>query len=213
MYVENSGKRSGVSHPCGYLKASTNLSCVNLFVMPYNYPVILPLIEQMIKQKMKPTMEWRRMFDDYLKMLPPYYINPLRKSLKQIAAPNLIADNYNLGLSYSVTVYFKKLKEQTKLASDRFLALTDLLGCKGVTVQSRYASASATQLPNFQNLLSMLTGEDVLYAKTDLNDFPGFSIGKMNIKKRLLPRQFHNPFDVSRSDLMSQLRKMRLNFS
>ena len=213
VYVENSGKQTGISHPCGYLKASSNLTCVNLFVMPYNYPVILPLIEMLIKQKMKPTMDWRRMFDDYLKMLPPYYFIPFRKSLKQIAAaPTLISDNFNTGLSYSVTVYFKKLKEQTKVAADRFLAVGDVPNNKGVAVQPRYSSVSVTQLPNFQKLLASITGDDVLPGKVEVSDFPGFCIGRPDAKKQLLPREYHNPFDISRKHLLSQLSKMRLNF-
>ncbi|CAK8684006.1 integrator complex subunit 6-like [Clavelina lepadiformis] len=213
VYVENSGKQSNVSHPCGYLKASTNLTCVNLFAMPYNYPVIIPLIDQLIKQKFKPSNEWRRMFDDYLKTVPPYYINPLRKSLKQIAAPNLILDTFNVGLSYSVTVYFKKLKEQTKVAADRFLVAGDMNnGSKGVSVQARYSSLSITQLPNFQKLLASLTGDDMVGTKVELNDFPGFCITKPDAKRRVLPRQFHNPFDIPRCRLLQQLRRMRLNF-
>lgn len=44
MFVSNSYKNSDVDHAFGYLKASTSLTCVNLFVMPYNYPVLLPLL-------------------------------------------------------------------------------------------------------------------------------------------------------------------------
>ena len=44
MFVSNSAKYSDIGHPFGYLKASTNLNCVNLFVMPYNYPALLPLL-------------------------------------------------------------------------------------------------------------------------------------------------------------------------
>lgn len=44
MFVANSAKYSDIGHPFGYLKASSNLSVVNLFVMPYNYPVLLPLL-------------------------------------------------------------------------------------------------------------------------------------------------------------------------
>lgn len=44
VYVSNSAKYSELGHPFGYLKASTALNCVNLFVMPYNYPVLLPLL-------------------------------------------------------------------------------------------------------------------------------------------------------------------------
>ncbi|XP_010795590.1 integrator complex subunit 6-B-like, partial [Notothenia coriiceps] len=44
VFVCNSAKYSDLGQPCGYLKASTALNCVNLFVMPYNYPVLLPLL-------------------------------------------------------------------------------------------------------------------------------------------------------------------------
>ena len=44
VFVANSGKQKGLSQPFGYLKASTNLTHVTLFVMPYNYPSLLPLI-------------------------------------------------------------------------------------------------------------------------------------------------------------------------
>lgn len=46
VFVSSSGKQSELGHPFGYLKASTTLTCVNLFVMPYNYPVLLPLLGQ-----------------------------------------------------------------------------------------------------------------------------------------------------------------------
>lgn len=44
VFVCNSAKYSDLGQPFGYLKASTTLTCVNLFVMPYNYPVLLPLL-------------------------------------------------------------------------------------------------------------------------------------------------------------------------
>ncbi|XP_060689381.1 integrator complex subunit 6 isoform X3 [Hemiscyllium ocellatum] len=75
VYVNNSGKYSDLGHPFGYLKASTALNCVNLFVMPYNYPVLLPLLDDLFKvHKLKPVMKWRQAFENYLKTMPPYYI-------------------------------------------------------------------------------------------------------------------------------------------
>ncbi|XP_015279535.1 PREDICTED: protein DDX26B isoform X3 [Gekko japonicus] len=46
VFVSSSAKYSELGHPFGYLKASTTLTCVNLFVMPYNYPVLLPLLAE-----------------------------------------------------------------------------------------------------------------------------------------------------------------------
>uniref|UniRef100_A0A8C6LLP7 Integrator complex subunit 6 n=1 Tax=Nothobranchius furzeri TaxID=105023 RepID=A0A8C6LLP7_NOTFU len=75
VFVSNSAKYSDLGQPFGYLKASTALNCVNLFVMPYNYPVLLPLLDDLIKvHKFKPTLKWRQSFENYLKTMPPYYI-------------------------------------------------------------------------------------------------------------------------------------------
>ena len=41
--MNNSGKRDGLTHPFGYLKASSSLTHVTLFVMPFNYRELLPL--------------------------------------------------------------------------------------------------------------------------------------------------------------------------
>ncbi|XP_059694964.1 integrator complex subunit 6 isoform X3 [Haemorhous mexicanus] len=113
VYVSNSAKYSELGHPFGYLKASTALNCVNLFVMPYNYPVLLPLLDDLFKvHKAKPTLKWRQSFESYLKTMPPYYLGPLKKAVRMMGAPNLIADNVEYGLSYSVISYLKKLSQQ-----------------------------------------------------------------------------------------------------
>uniref|UniRef100_A0A6Q2YXX6 VWFA domain-containing protein n=1 Tax=Esox lucius TaxID=8010 RepID=A0A6Q2YXX6_ESOLU len=75
VFVCNSANYSDLGQPFGYLKASTALNCVNLFVMPYNYPVLLPLLDDLIRvHKFKPPVKWRQLFENYLKTMPPYYI-------------------------------------------------------------------------------------------------------------------------------------------
>ena len=51
IYVSNSARFSEQSYPFGYLKASSSLSAVNLFVMPYNYPVLLPLLGERERER------------------------------------------------------------------------------------------------------------------------------------------------------------------
>ena len=56
------------------LQASTNLLTVNLFVLPYNYPMLLPLLDDLFKaHRLKPTNEWRTQFHNYLRTMPTYY--------------------------------------------------------------------------------------------------------------------------------------------
>uniref|UniRef100_A0A8C1JLY9 Integrator complex subunit 6 n=1 Tax=Cyprinus carpio TaxID=7962 RepID=A0A8C1JLY9_CYPCA len=75
VFVCNSAKYGELGQPFGYLKASTALNCVNLFVMPYNYSVVLPLFDDLITvHKFKPPAKWRQSFENYLKTVPPYYI-------------------------------------------------------------------------------------------------------------------------------------------
>ena len=50
--------------------------------MPYNYPVLLPLIDDLVKiHRMKPTKEWKNNFDNYLRNMPPYYITVSNKQI------------------------------------------------------------------------------------------------------------------------------------
>jgi len=44
VFVAGSGKYSDVGCPFGYLKASSTSQVVNLIVMPYNYPLLVPLL-------------------------------------------------------------------------------------------------------------------------------------------------------------------------
>ena len=74
MFISNSGKYSDIGHAFGYMKASTNLQTVNLFVMPYNYPIVIALLDEYIKvHKYKPPPLWKQKFDNYLKTMPLYY--------------------------------------------------------------------------------------------------------------------------------------------
>jgi len=42
--VAGSGKYNDIGCPFGYLKASSTNQVVNLVVMPYNYPLLVPLL-------------------------------------------------------------------------------------------------------------------------------------------------------------------------
>ncbi|CAG0882627.1 unnamed protein product [Cyprideis torosa] len=120
VFVPNSSKNVEVSHPFGYLKANTSLQSVNLFVMPYNYPVLLPLLEEVIKvHRMKPPREWRVQFDNYVRSMPSYYMGPLKKALNRMGCGHLLMDVQEPGLSYTVANYLKKVKAMAKQEQER----------------------------------------------------------------------------------------------
>ncbi|KAK6309524.1 hypothetical protein J4Q44_G00194050 [Coregonus suidteri] len=213
VFVSNSAKYSDLGQPFGYLKASTALNCVNLFVMPYNYPVVLPLLDDLIRvHKFKPSMKWRQSFENYLKTMPPYYIGSLRKALRIMGAPNLLADNIEYGLSYSVVSYLKKLSQQTKIEYERLVASVakKVVAEGGITVRARGGNISLAQRRDFTQLLASITGETPALP-LDLNpkEFSGFQLAPLN--KSLKPQGFRNAYDIPRMHLLDQLSRMRRN--
>ncbi|XP_048370052.1 integrator complex subunit 6-like isoform X1 [Sphaerodactylus townsendi] len=213
VFVNSSAKYSELGHPFGYLKASTTLTCVNLFVMPYNYPVLLPLLDDLFKvHKLKPNVKWRQALDNYLKTMPPYYLLPLKKALRMMGAPNLISDNLDCGLSFSVISYLKKLSQQTKIESERIIGS---VGKKvhqemGIKVKNHSSSLSLIQSRDFKQLLQGISGESPLrLPEMNVKEFAGFHIGLLN--KDLKPQAYRNAYDIPRCNLLDQLTRMRTN--
>ncbi|XP_030642056.1 integrator complex subunit 6 isoform X2 [Chanos chanos] len=213
VFVCNSAKYGELGQPFGYLKASTTLSCVNLFVMPYNYPVVLPLLDDLIRvHKFKPTLKWRQAFETYLKTMPPYYITPLRKALRMMGAPNLLADNMEYGLSYSVVSYLKKLSQQAKIEADRVCAS---VGKKvapegGIKLRTQSFTLSLAHRKDFTQVLRSIMGDSaVMPMELNPKEFSGFQLAVMN--KNLKPQGLRNPYDIPRLHLLDQLTRMRRN--
>jgi integrator complex subunit 6 len=138
VYIAGSGKTPESCYPFGYLKASSNLQCVNLLVMPYNYPVILPLLDDLVKKyKMRPPRGWKAEFEKYLQTLPIYYVQPLRNALRVMGAPSgIVPDNVPSGLSLEVATYLRRMKKQAKADSEKLLT----------TIANKPVAADSAQL-------------------------------------------------------------------
>ncbi|XP_029917996.1 integrator complex subunit 6 [Myripristis murdjan] len=213
VFVSSSGKQNDLGQPFGYLKASTTLTCVNLFVMPYNYPVLLPLLDDLFKvHKLKPNLKWRQAFEMYLKTMPSYYLLPLKKALRMMGAPNLISDNMDCGLSYSVISYLKKLSQQAKIESDRLIVSVGKKAPQetGIKVKNHSSALSLAHRCDFKQLLQGITGEVPLrLADINFKEFAGFQIALLN--KDLKPQAYRNAYDIPRRNLLDQLTRMRSN--
>ncbi|KOX78227.1 Integrator complex subunit 6-A [Melipona quadrifasciata] len=227
VFVANSYKSSDVGHPFGYLKASTNLTCVNLFVMPYNYPVLLPLLEELFKvHRLKPTNEWRTQFQNYMRTMPTYYAASLRRALTRMGAPaplaqTLIPDNMDNSLSYSVLNYLKRLKNQAKIEFDRLCneVLSKQLATASMTKNLVNGSTTVTEgvrvvprTPLKKDLVSHPLLQDKFTGLRDqLNEFGGFVVGLVRNQQRGA-HSYRNAFDVPRKSLLDQVVRMRANF-
>ena len=229
VYIQGSSKSGGggsavnaapdiAGHPFGYLKASTNLLTVNLFVLPYNYPVLLPLLDELFKvHRVKPTGEWRTAFQGYLRTMPAYYAGPLRRVLTRMGAGNLatslIPETMDNCLSYSVLNYLKRLKNQAKMEYDKTLNTTPLsksrIGPEGIKIVPRSPFKKELLTNNLlKDKFSML--------REQLTDFPGFLLGIKDTTfiggGKSTNNRFRNPFDIPRKGLLDQIVRMRANY-
>lgn len=207
VFIQGSTKNGETGHPFGYLKASTNLLTVNLFVLPYNYPMLLPLLDDLFKaHRLKPTNEWRTQFHNYLRTMPTYYAGPLRRALTRMGAGNLatalISEAMDNSLSYSVLNYLKRLKNQAKMEYERIVSVTPYkgkVGPDGIKVNVK------SQLK--RELMDSLPGSAL---RDQVTDFPGYMLG-LPEKSGTETHPLRNPFDIPRSRLLDQLVRMRAN--
>ncbi|XP_067848725.1 integrator complex subunit 6 isoform X3 [Heptranchias perlo] len=137
---------------------------------------------------------------------------PMKKALRMMGAPNLIAEGVDYGLSYSVISYLKKLSQQAKLESDRIISSVGKKPVQesAIKVKNRSNNLSLAHRKDLKQILMGITGE-LPYRLLDLNmkEFAGFQIGILN--KDLKPQSYKNAYDIPRRNLLDQLTRMRLN--
>ncbi|KAK9679272.1 INTS6/SAGE1/DDX26B/CT45 C-terminus [Popillia japonica] len=219
VFVANSYKNSEVGHPFGYLKASTNLSCVNLFVMPYNYPVLLPLLDELFKvHRWKPTNEWRNQFQNYMRTLPAYYAAPLRRALTRMGTPtalatSLIPENAENCLSYSILNYLKKLKNQAKVEYDKLC--NDIIQRQSMSSKPNFVTPEQIRIIPRVTLKKDLVSHPLMLDKftaqrDQVLEQGNLIIGTLDKERQVV--SFRNAFDIPRRRLMQQVARMRNNF-
>lgn len=78
--MENSHRQKGAGHPFGYLKVSSTLNSVSVIVMPYNYPVLLRILEEAKESGYRLTSAFKHKLDKYLRDIPAYYYTVRNKT-------------------------------------------------------------------------------------------------------------------------------------
>lgn len=232
VFICNSSK-SGEAYPFGYLKAATSLNCVNLFVMPYNYPVLLPLIDEMLNKPQhggKPR-DWKPAFEEYLRTMPLYYARPLKAALSRMGVQNnqFLENLESTFLSFPLNNKLKSHKIEAKIQFERLIQsmqhqpknqnsdIVRVLQCgnnlRSQVESTSYCNMECTGRPtnSFYFRYSAM--------KNELNEFPNFVIRvrdkasafSSNENSRI-KHTFRNPFDIDRKDLIDQIHLMRSNF-
>jgi len=236
VFVSNSSKQpNDLGAPFGYLKAATSLNCVNLFVMPYNYPMLLPIMDEILKKPQypdKPPREWKPAFHEYLRTMPPYYATPLKRALTRMGATgSLVPDSIDGNcLSYAVASKLKSHKNEAKAQFERLIvAMQQLQTMKSQNIdivrvlQCGKSLRSQVESTSYRNMTC--TGQpapafNFRYnaMKKELNEFANFAIrvkDKANIyssnENARTKHTFRNPYDIDRKDLIDQIYLMRSN--
>jgi len=132
--------------------------------------------------------------------------------------PNIVPDHLDSFLSYTVVNYLKKVKQQSKMETDRLISLVGKNPAAREAVQ-RPLSVPTRHLPkakkqDFRKLLhnnnySSSTDDNRVSSETDIN-IPNAS--SHNIKQNVRTQSYKNPFDISREELLDQVSRMRINF-
>ncbi|KAL3990048.1 von Willebrand factor type A domain family protein [Acanthocheilonema viteae] len=207
VFVHNSSVLGSSPVPFGYLKAATNLSCVNLFIMPYNYPLLLPLIEEMkLDSKAKNSHSWRLRLEKYLATVPSYYVQPLKKAFTRlnISHPMLEPDQMQQ-YSYNILSYIAKVKH---MAREEFESLCNTVAASLQISAPPISLIGVQKRPRLRDSRCMKR----ISAYNNVDSFNGFQV-QVDIPKILIAPslQFRNPFEIRRSRLFEQLQKMRIN--
>ena len=228
-FISNSSRSGDIGAPFGYLKASSNLNCVNLFVLPYNYPVLLPLLDDLLKvHQLKPTREWKMAWETYLKNLPQYYAAPLKKALQRMGAPtSLVPDSMENFLSYPVQNQLKRVKLHAKTEFDKLVSSVGSYAAKAAASQTEVIrinttpSSTYTSMPSSSShqrkvcdiaLVGNTSHPRINAIQKDLNEFPNFVLRVKDRTSELKCQSYRNPYDISRRELIDQIHRMRINF-
>ena len=160
--VPGSGARAGREEPFGYLKASTTSGSVSLFVLPYNYPRLFQLINELrTTHRMVPTVRWRSDFEQYYSTIPQYYAPALRNALRVIGA-NLVPEHWDglpprhvlVGLEQAkAAAVLNAAKRMAELAAVRE-AIASGASTAEVAAAGAAAAAAVTSVPEADAILA-----------------------------------------------------------
>ncbi|KAL7031953.1 hypothetical protein ACKWTF_007180 [Chironomus riparius] len=207
--------------PFGYLKANSTLMVVHFYVLPYNYQFLLPLLWELVhKLNLNPTSEWINKFASYVKNIPQYYCPFLRKALAMINIPYqllqyILPESLDSYLSPTVANQLKQMKnmakqEQENLCMRVFKQLkqprmpyhqheTVKLNC-GQPIKT----AELVKHPMLRDTFQKIHGE--------ISIFDNFNIIVPTLTSVQSTKNYRNPFDIPRRDLIDEIARMRDNF-
>lgn len=207
--------------PFGYLKTCPPFAQVFLIILPYNYPVLLPLLNDLLhKYNSTPPPDWVYKFSVYFRQVPPYYGPFLRRALSTAGVPYnflqyILPENLDSYLSPNVATYLKTMKNSAKLEQENM--------CMRVFKQLKlpkppYHQIETVKLNNVPLKRDLVTHPQLrdTFGKMHSEVVPVENLMNVIVVPTVLQqasaKNFRNPFDVPRHDLVDEIARMRDNF-
>lgn len=212
---------NALEQPFGYLKTCPPFTQVYLVILPYNYPVLLPLVNDLLhKFNSSPPPDWTYKFTVYLRQIPPYYAPFLRRALNSASVPyNFLSyilpeslDNY---LSSTVANFLKTIKNQAKQDQDNM--------CLRILKQLKMPRPPYHQVETVKLSSGGATFKRELISNPQIRDtftkvhseislFDNYTIVVPAQIEQGPAKNYRNPFDIPRRDLIDEIARMRDNF-
>lgn len=210
----------GFEVPFGYLKASPNFAQVHLYVLAYNYPALLPLLHDLIhKYNMSPPNDLMYKFNAYVRLIPPYYCPFLRRALLNINVPYpllqfLLPENADNYLSPNIANQLKHIKNTAKQDQENL--------CQKVLRQLRQPRPPYWQIERARLIVGPPLRRDLVrnpllrdtFSKlhSEIEPIENYTIVVPSMVRQPPAKNYRNPFDIPRRDLIEEISKMRDNF-
>uniref|UniRef100_A0A182RMV1 VWFA domain-containing protein n=1 Tax=Anopheles funestus TaxID=62324 RepID=A0A182RMV1_ANOFN len=207
--------------PFGYLKPNSTVPIVHLYVLPYNYQMLLPLINDLFhKFNLNPPNDWVYKFTNYVKTIPQYYCPFLRRALA--TTPNvpyqlvqyILPENLDSYLCPAVANYLKQMKNTAKLDQENLClrVLKQLKQPKPAYHQLETAKLCGTQQMKRDIVTHPMLKDTFTKMHMEIANFDSYTIVVPSIIQTAATKNYRNPYDIPRRDLIDEIARMRENF-
>uniref|UniRef100_A0A182KB86 VWFA domain-containing protein n=1 Tax=Anopheles christyi TaxID=43041 RepID=A0A182KB86_9DIPT len=207
--------------PFGYLKPNSNLPIVHLYVLPYNYQMLLPLINDLFhKFNLNPPNDWVYKFTNYVKTIPQYYCPFLRRALA--TTPNvpyqlvqyILPENLDSYLCPAVANYLKQMKNTAKQDQENLClrVLKQLKQPKPAYHQLETAKLTSGQQMKRDIVTHPMLKDTFTKMHMEIANFDSYTIVIPSIIQTAATKNYRNPYDIPRRDLIDEIARMRENF-
>ncbi|XP_052864418.1 integrator complex subunit 6-like [Anopheles cruzii] len=205
--------------PFGYLKASsTHTHLVHLYVMPYNYQMLVPLINDLVhKFNFNPPTEWVCKFTSYVKTIPQYYCPFLRRALATtLNVPHqliqyILPESLDSFLSPSVANYLKHMKNTAKQDQEHLClrVLNHLKEPKQPFRQIGTVTINASVQRKRDTVSHPMLKDTFTKMHMETANYDNFSIMIPSTVRTATISNCRDPYEITRGELLDGLARMR----